>query len=298
MKRKSSYQKRFNRSGYWFTLPWIIGFAAFFAFPILFSLFLSFSNVKPNFELQLTGFGNYRQALFVDVDFVPMLLRSVVGTLTNLPIVLAFSLFLAKVINRKSIFRPFFSAAFFLPLLIGTGVVMQTILGQNIGQQALGYVGANNTQSSIIAIQGIQLSSRIWDFFGPDISKTIQGVLDQISNSLWTSGIQTIIFLGALQAVPDSYYEASYCDGATEWEKFWLITLPIITPTVILNAVYTLIDSFIKSDNEMIQYILNNSFDGMRFGYGSAASWIYFIVIGAVVGLLFLILRKKIYYES
>lgn len=300
-RRRLSYEKRHNLSGYLFTLPFIIGFFAFFAYPMVYSLVLSFSNVVSGPEglsTSLAGLVNYRHALLVDVDLIPMLLRTVVGTAVNLPVVLAFSLFLAKIINRKSVFRPFFAAAFFLPLIIGSGVVMETILGQNMDSQALGYVGANNSeQTSIIALQGIQMSSRLWDFFGPELSESIQTVLDYISNSLWTSGIQTIIFLGALQSVPESYYEASYCDGATEWEKFWLITLPLITPTILLNTVYSLIDSFMRSDNEIMKYTLKLIND-IRLGYGSAVSWIYFLMIGLLIGLIFLLFRRRVYHAN
>jgi ABC-type sugar transport system permease subunit len=294
--RRQSISKLHRRMGWLFVLPWIIGFFAFFLYPMIYSLVISFSNVSTEFSISFAGLKNYDQALLREVNFIPLLINSIGDTMFNLPIVLVFSLFLAIMINRKSILRPFFSSAFFLPILIGTGVVMETILGTNIDRNIAASVNATQLgQSGFLNLQGISMTGQLNSLLGQQLAGLIQNILDKISAALWISGIQTIIFIGALQSIPVSYYEAAYCDGATEWEKFWMITLPMITPTILLNIIYTLIESFTNGNNKLVRYILDVTFKGSRLAYGSAVSWIYFIVIGFFIGIVFFFMRNRIY---
>lgn len=297
MKRRTmGFEKKHNYKGYIFVFPWIIGFFAFFLYPMIFSLRLSFSNINITmFTMSWVGVEHYFTALTRDTEFIPMLVQSCVDTLFNLPVIITFSIFMAMMLNRRLVARSFFRVAFFLPLIIGTGYVMDTILGRNISAAWQVMAGANySVNDGFMQLQGIVMSDNLTMVLGPELALFVQDILNRLSKALWTSGIQTIIFLGVLQSIPVSYYEAAYCDGATEWDKFWLITLPIITPAILLNTVYTLIDSFTNIDNKVIKYAVDMA-NTTRFGFSSAMSWIYFLVIGTMVGLIFLLTRKSIY---
>lgn len=296
-----SIEKKHNSKGYIFVAPFIIGFILFSAYPMISSLILSFSTISnyETFEMKWVGNQNYVQAILVDTEYIPKLLQSITTTLTNLVIIVVFALFMAMILNRKIVAKAFFRASFFLPLIIGAGFVLDTILGRNMDAnfQIMAGARALNT-GGLMSLQGIVISENLQLLLGPDFALAIQNALNVISNALWISGVQTIIFLGALQSIPNSYYEAGFVDGATEWDKFWLITLPMVTPTILLNAVYTLIDSFTNIDNTVIRYTLDSAFNNFRYGFGSAMSWIYFIVVSLVIGLVFLIFRSSIYYAD
>ena len=106
-----------------------------------------------------------------------------------------------------------------------------------------------------------------------------------------SSGVQILIFISALQAIPSSLFEASKVEGATKWEEFWKITFPMLTPMILVNIVYTIIDSFTNPKYEVLQYILDNSFTNSKgIGYACAMSWM--ICLGIICG----VLSKRIHY--
>lgn len=300
-KKRLTIETKHNAKGYIFVTPFIIGFLLFFLYPMISSLILSFSTINnyETFNMKWVGNQNYITALFVDTEYIPKLLQSITTTLINLVIVVVFSLFMAMILNKKIVAKGFFRSAFFLPLIIGAGFVLDTILGRNMDANFQIMAGARSLNSGgLMSLQGIVISENFQLLLGPDIAKIIQNSLNAISNALWISGVQTIIFLGALQSIPVTYYEAGFVDGATEWDKFWLITLPMVTPTILLNSVYTLIDSFTNIDNTVIRYTLDSAFNNFRYGFGSAMSWIYFLVVSIVIGIVFLAFRRTIYYAD
>ena len=113
---------------------------------------------------------------------------------------------------------------------------------------------------------------------------------------MWISGVQIIIFLGVLQTIPTQLYEASVVDGASEFDKLWKITIPLTMPAILLNIVYTLIDSFTRTDNKVIAYISEVSFKNFMLSYGSALSWTYFSIIGVLLILIFIVMKRYTFY--
>ena len=112
-------------------------------------------------------------------------------------------------------------------------------------------------------------------------------VADRIFGVVWDSGIQILLFLAALQGISPSLYEASNVEGATGWETFWLITFPNVAPIILVNIVYTIVDTFSDTDNDVlleIDALINTTFN---FGGAAAASWIFFLVILALIGIVF-----------
>lgn len=203
-------------------------------------------------------------------------------TLINTPLTLVFSLIIAMLINRPMVGRGFFRTAFFLPVLLGSGYVMDQLL--QIG--ATGEVGV-----------GIALPAMLEGVLGATLSGVIQAFLDRITLILWKSGVQILLFLAGLQGISSSLYEAARCDGATQWEMFWKVTLPMISPIILLNFVYSMVSYFASSDNALIEYALKQVFTNKQFEKGAAMGWMYlafvFVLCGVVFGIAGLLSKKE-----
>ncbi len=292
-------EQKYNLEGYKFVLPWLIGFIFFFAYPFFSSLILSFGKVidVANFEIKSVGWQNYIKAFVVDVDFTPKFLETVRNTLIDTPIIIIYSLFIAILLNKDLKGKGFFRIVFFLPVLLGTGLVMKQLLGTQLDKELLQAVtGRAETSDTQVMAGAISTPELFTTYLSPDVAKVVQNIFNRLSFILWMSGIQILIFMGALQGVPIELYESAHCDGASSWEMFWKITLPMITPSILLNVIYTLIDSFTNVDNKVMEYTIKVAFTNMEFGYGAALGWIFFMFIGIVIGLVFLILGRFVVY--
>ena len=276
LKRKESM------NGYLFILPWLIGTALLFAFPICRSLQLSFSNITDytTNAMEFAGLEHYRRALTGDATFLGYYFRNVLELLQTIPFINVFSLLIAVMLNRKFKGRTVFRAIFFLPVILGSGFAMEQLMNQGADE------GAMETVKQVLIPREVAI------YLGADLTEAISNFLDLISTILWKSGVPVVIYLAALQGVPSSLYEAARVDAASEWEMFWLITLPMITPMMLLNMVYTVIDSFNDSNNVILWYINKISFSGKyEFEYAAAMAWLFFIWIIVLVAVIFLVMR-------
>lgn len=274
----------FQRRGVWhcllFVSPWLVGAAIFFLYPLFYSLRLSFGTIvnPATQEIVFAGLENFRVAFMEDAKFFPMLLSIAKDTLINTPLIVVFALFIATLLNKDIRGRGFFRSVFFLPVILGTGFVMQQLLGVQM-----------NADAAEVA-RGILLPEKVVRFLNPSLTQLIMEFLNRITLILWKSGVQIIIFLAGLQAIPRSFYEAARVDAATEWECFWFISLPMMVPTILLGAVYTIVVGFLDTSNEMLGYIHELGFQWSQFEYASAVSWLYFLFVIVVLALLFLLL--------
>lgn len=285
MRKKLNMQQKRILEALMFISPWIVGTLIFFINPLIQSIRLSFSKIVKlkGFVMEWAGLANYEKAFLWDVNFIPMFINTVKNTLINTPITLVFSLFIAILINKDIKFRGFFRTIFFLPVLLGTGFVMKQLLG-------LGFdAGAMSVAKGIMVPESLAL------YLGPTFTNAIDMFLSVITVVLWKSGVQIVLFLAGLQGISVSLYEAARCDGATEWEMFWKITLPMISPVILLNFIYTIIDSFTDSNNPIVEYIIDASFRKNQFEYGAAMGWVYFLFIFVVCMAVFFIMRKRVY---
>jgi len=271
-------QRRRNLEALMFLSPWIIGTCVFFLNAILSSIRLSFSDIVQlkGFVMEWVGFVNYEYIFVYDINFMPTFISVVTNTLLNTPLVLVFSLIIAMLINRPIPGKGFFRTCFFIPVLLGSGYVMAQLLEID----ATGGVGV-----------GIVLPEVLQEMLGTTLTTAVQPFLDRITLILWKSGVQIILFLAGLQGISSSLYEAAKCDGATQWEMFWKITLPMISPIILLNFVYTLVMYFTSSDNDLVKYILNQVFKNIQFARGAAMGWVYFLFIFVLCGVVFGVVR-------
>lgn len=169
---------------------------------------------------------------------------------------------------------------FFIPFLLGSGEVMGQLTKMGIEKAVL-----NVSDGRIIPYN-------VLVYFGTTVTDMVQTVFSKLVSVLWRSGVQILLFLSGLQSISPALYEAAKIDGATEWETFWKVTIPMISPIMLLNMVYTIVDSFTSSDNPIFAYIKENGYSDNSFEYGAALGWIYFGFVGLLVGLVFAIMKK------
>lgn len=142
------------------------------------------------------------------------------------------------------------------------------------------------------SFQDLRLDNQLQTFLGAQLSGNVADIVNRISSVMWISSIQIIIFLGALQNIPKSMYEAADMDGASEFEKLWKITIPMVMPAMELNIIFTIISSFTSASNSVMTYISNVSFKNLMLSYGSAMAWMYFALIGILLLFVFAIMRR------
>jgi len=267
-----------------------------------FSYSLEFATVQfDSVAREYVGFQNYIAALTEDTEFLPKLYGAVQGTLVDLVVILFFSFFIANILNQKFIGRGAARAVFFLPVLVATGIIASA----DVNNMATSFFGSatNNGESISTAFSGnfasfFDLKSLLES---ANLNSTLTGVIlyavENTYSVVNSSGVQILIFLSALQTIPSSLFEASKVEGATKWEEFWKITFPMLTPMILVNIVYTIIDSFTNPKYEVLQYILDNSFTNSRgIGYSCAMSWMFFLIIVICLEIICGLLSKRIQY--
>lgn len=284
-KFKMTLTTRNSLKGLVFVLPYIIGIIAFFIYPICLSLKLSVAEEIKIVGMKVSGFTfeHFIRAFIVDVDFLPAFGESVTMTLTQFPLTIVLSLIIAILLNRDIKCRGLFRVIFFIPFLLGSGEVMQQLLNQGVDRAVLSVTDGRLIPYNVLA------------YFGTTIIDTVQTIMGVLVKVLWGSGVQILLFLSGLQSISSSLYEAARIDGATEWEIFWKVTVPMISPMLLLNVVYTVVNSFTDINNPLLSYINTYGFVNAEFSYSAALGWIYFIFIGLLVALIFGIMAKYIH---
>lgn len=293
-----SYEKRKSLYGYGFLGLWIIGTLIFFLIPLIKSLIWSFCDVTidtGSVSLKWVGLKNFDYALTTDPKYTKYLGDMLLETLWKTPLVVIFSLFIAVILNQKFKGRTLARAIFFLPVIIATGPVYAVISGDiastgNTGAAQFSTMFSTDMVGELLQFLGIYSLSE-------NMGTIISTLSDNIFGIVWASGIQILIFLAALQNIPPSAKEAARIEGATAWEYFWKIIFPNVSPFILANLIFTLIDSFTSPTNTVMKRILSLR-DDFRFGVISSMAWIYFGIILAAVGIISFAVNKFIYYET
>lgn len=294
MKKERTLSERKSRAGFLFCLPLVIGVVIFFIKPVIESIRYSFSVLSftpDGLEVVFVGLRNFREALFVDSQYVRTIAESVKNMVIRVPVILMLSLFIAVVLNVKFKGRLVFRAIFFMPVIVVNGVIMEILQSDYLSTSIMsGEAGSALFES----IDSYALLSAMG--FSNEILDTIIPWAYDIFNLVWSSGVPILMFLAALQTVPSSLYEVARIEGATPWESFWKITFPIISPMILMNTVYILADYFTTSTNPVIEMI-NNQTSNMRFEYAAGLSWMYLIVVGIIVSIAFYFINKHVVYS-
>lgn len=292
-KKIVSFEKKKKFYGLLFIAPWILGVLVFYLNPLITSIVYSLSRVSltaNGLDVKYNGLKNFVALFNDDPDFLRMLTSTLSSVVYQIPIIIIVSLFLAILLNKKFRGRLFFRVVFFLPVIIASGYIISVLTGNAVKDIAVGSKDMSAmfiTESLGTVLNQLGLST--------SIQQMLQSYTTNTLNLLWKSGVQVLLFLAGLQSVAPSLREVADIEGVTSWQFFWKITLPIISPVIILNVVYTVVDSFTDSSNEYMKkiYSLINS---AEISTASAMAWIYFVIILMAIGVLFLIIGKRIFY--
>lgn len=295
-KNLAGLQRRKAISGYLFILPFIIGFLAFMVKPLFQSLYMSFCDVQVSPEgitNVFIGIDNFLRAFTVDTEFNRLLLEEISRMCINALAIMVFSFFVALILNQKFKGRALVRAIFFLPVILSSGV----ILGVEYDNALLASVQSmveetTNTASVSDAIQDILMTTGI----GVSAFEIVFDIVDGIYDVAIASGIQIIIFLSGLQTISTNMYEAAAIEGCTAWESLWKITFPMISSLFLVNWIYTIVDFCMRTDNEVIDKISTQMITHINYGFASAMSWIYFLIVIAIIGVSSFIISKGVYY--
>ncbi|PYI56341.1 carbohydrate ABC transporter permease [Paenibacillus flagellatus] len=260
-----------------FIAPWVVGFLAFMAFPLGYSLYMSFHQVRilgTGIEIIPVGLKHYKYILLENGAILyNQLFPFFRQSLIMIPIIIVFSLLVAIMLNQKFPGRSVFRSIFFLPVIFTTGQVVREFMTQ--GEGDIGFLERYN----VAALVSQNLSSS-W-------AAPIVNIMGSFVLILWYSGVQILIFLAGRQTIGSSVYEAARIDGATPWEVFWKITLPGMVPFILLNLIYTTVDLFTFPTNPILTQISTSN-----YGQSSALAWIYFVIILAFLGAILGIFHK------
>ncbi len=288
MKKKSVEAKK-ARNGYLFLLPWTIGLLLFVIIPIFKSIIFSFSKVTISalgVSTKFVWLDNFRQIVKVDPSYMTNLLKSLSTLAYSLPIITVLSLIFALVLNTKFKGRLFFRTLYFAPVVIASGVVLELLfqaVGGNVSEAGV----SSDVSAGLIDVAEIMQ----WVNLPPSFSNYISSGIENIFTLVWSSGIQIVLFIAGMQSIPDSMYEVSRVEGATKWEEFWFITIPMLSRVIILVVVFTIVEILTSKTNAVMDYAYN-IMSNQYYDTSSAMIWLYFLIVSAILGLLLLIYNK------
>ena len=318
----SSRLKNSTRKAIWgviFVVPFVIGFIYFFLLPFIYTIIYSLSWVENTGGLEFLGFDNYifafkeataRNHNYVSMSFAEWIVDSLIGLITDIPIILIFSMIMAVVLNSNFKGRAAARAIFFIPVIFNSQAIDQAVSAYS--NLANTMAGATNDLFS----QMFNFKDFLTDAKMPPVLVTFLGsASDKIYDIISYSGIQILIFLSAIQSVPRHLYEAAKMEGATQYEMFWKITFPMVTPMLLAAAVYTVVDSFLRSpilrilnvysgptksdvtDTTLgIGKLVEGTYQLTKYGINAAMAVIFTLVIALVLAVILGILSKVVFY--
>lgn len=293
--KPSAMARREAVVGFIFISPWLLGFIVFLAGPILVSLYLSFTTYKPGLTPTFIGLANYTR-MFGDALFYQSLRVTSIYTLLSVPVSLVTALVLAVLLNQKVPGQRLFRTIFYLPSLI-SGVAVAIVFAWIFNAR----YGIVNYLLSIVGIAGP-------NWLG-DPTYTLPAF---VLMSLWGVGGTTVIFIAALQGVPVALYEAAELDGANNWQRFWNVTIPLISPVILFALVTGVIATFQTFATSYILtqggpsnaslfyllYLYRNAFSWFEMGYASALAWVLFLIILMCTAILLRSSNMWVHYEG
>ncbi|MBQ9940138.1 MAG: sugar ABC transporter permease [Clostridia bacterium] len=307
-KKPRSLEKTRSRAGWFFVLPFVATFLAVYIPIIIDSIKYSFNRIEMlkggGYTLHFVGWQNYSEALFVNPNFVKILTSGIQQLIFDIPAIVIFALFIAVILNQKMPGRALFRTVFFIPVIISTGIV-ESLDASNV---LLDYMGSTSTidtgtgtqsqASEIISSMDIQ---RL--FANMKIGTELVDYVVQLVNNIYSiinrSGVQMLIFLAGLQSISPAIYESAFMEGASAWETFWKITFPMISPMILVNAIYTVIDSFTSESNQVMTFISGIYHGSEPNGdvISSAMSWMYFLIVILIIAVVSLLLSAYVFYQ-
>lgn len=292
-------EQRSALTGHLFITPFYLGFLFFFLTSLVKSIYYVFCDVSFDVTGVLTEFSGLENLNYIfnkDLNF-KINLGAALGELAwRTPVVLIMSLILAMLANIKTKARPLIRSVFFLPVVLSSGVVLDTIREDGVARlmmsgtviSATGEVMHNSSLNTLLVETGLN----------PELVTFFSNIASNIFEVMFNCGIPMLIFIAALQGISPSLYEASAVEGATAWDNFWKITFPMITPNILINLVYIIVDSFSSSGQAVMKQIMAAT-ELLRLGHASAMVWVFCVIIVLIFAVLFAIFtRLKIFEQN
>lgn len=299
----ASLDRRKARAGWFFVLPFLIGFALVYLPIVWQSIEISFSKIQiggasGSYDLIWVGLTNYMEAIQVDLEFTQVLVTGLGNLVIDIPAILIFSLFMAIMLNQKMVGRAVFRSIFFIPVVLSTGI-MENIAAMDVLTDYMESGegiddGSGQSQEALVSTDDLALLFSNMKV-GAELVEIVTKIVNNIFDVVNRSGVQMLIFLAALQSISPAIYESCKIDGATSWETFWKITLPMISPMILVNGVYTIIDSFTTESNPVMVYI--QSISSQFRERSTAMAWMYFAIVGLAVALIAAIMSGFVFYQ-
>jgi len=287
-----TYTTKRSIAGVLFILPWFIGAIYFFVIPFIQGIVFTVNKINftsNGVQLTFIGLSNYKKAIN-DLDFIKVFTKSIGDMFPRVTIIVFFSLFIAIILKGEFRGRTLSRAIFFLPVVISSGVVI-TVLQENImgtdlsGKEASYLVKIASFETTL---SNLGLSTKMLTMFSD--------IINQLFDLSWKSGVQILLLLAAVNNIPKSSYEVADIEGATEWEKFWKITFPMVSPIIFVAIIYTVIDSFTDFSNKVMRMISDQLSNGY-YEYSSTMAFIYFTCVLVIIGLVSLLISRRIVYQ-
>ncbi len=284
-------------AGYVFILPFIIGFLAFLALPMILSFGFSFTRYNILESPVFIGLENYKTMFFDDSKFWKVFGVTMYYVLFSVPLRLIMALLVALLLVKSSKLSGFYRAVYYLPSIIGSSVAVAILWKRMFASD--GVINA--------LLQTIGIPCEIaW------LGRADTAIWTLIILAVWQFGSSMLIFLSGLKQIPVSLYEAATVDGANGIQRFFKITLPMLTPTIFFNLINQLINGFMAFTQSYIitqgkprdstlfytVYMYQNSFTYNKLGYGCAMAWFMVFIVGLLTFVLFKTQNKWVYYES
>lgn len=292
-KKHLSLKSQHAKWAWVFLAPWLIGIVIFFVWPMAQAVIYSFSRLTvtaSGFQLDWVALDNYSYLFTKDTFFLPNLTQALGEVVPSVLMITAFSLFIAVILKENFFGRSAARTVFFFPVMIASGVII-TILKEQV---MMSVSTSDNTAAYLF--QAPDLVNTFAAFGLPDFVLTsITDIVNGFFDLTWKSGVQMLLLLSAINNIPQSFYEAAVLDGADAWVKFWKITFPAITPSLLVVIIYTVIDSFLDYDN-LVMSMIRNYYQNNNYTYSATIGVIYFVCILALVGLVSLVMRKLVVY--
>lgn len=299
-KRKESLAQVLNKpkvAGYVFILPFIIGFLAFLALPMILSLGFSFTRYNILESPVFIGLENYKTMFTADPKFWKVFGVTMYYVLFSVPLRLLMALAVAMLLVKSTKLSGFYRAIYYLPSIIGSSVAV-AILWKRM-------FASDGVINALLKIVGLP-SDIAW------LGRMDTAIWTLIILAVWQFGSSMLIFLSGLKQVPVSLYEAATVDGANGIQRFFKITLPMLTPSIFFNLINQLISGFMAFTQSYIitqgkprdttlfytVYMYQNSFTYNKLGYGCAMAWFMVFVVGLLTLILFKTQKKWVYYEA
>ncbi|MBQ7137885.1 MAG: sugar ABC transporter permease [Clostridia bacterium] len=285
------------RIGTYFILPFILGFLVFMCKPLVESLIFAFNDVKlvpgVGYTKTFVGIENFKTALLVDPEYNTYLVEEIGQMVINTIATLVMSFVVAVILNQEFKGRVLCRAIFFLPVILSSGVL------PGIEHQNEFYDMMAGMAEAVEGSSGVNISESLQELLqvsgvGNKFFEVVFTMIDSIYDIVMASGIQIIVFLSGLQSISPSLYEAADVEGCSAWESFWKITFPMVSPLLLVNCIYTIIDFFMKNDNRVMELIYQVTYQDFKFGISAAMSWIYFAIALAFIGISSFIISKAV----